>query len=184
MAHLEIALPERGRIGIFNRSDHEDCLWSGCIRKVLAKAKSRQPRRKTSGTSGSRTFPVSSGILPAERHGDPQILPERLEGRTASALSQLAGAACELEILTAQYRRARRGGRGPSGKNWHPESAPWDAPADQQWFAWAAVAYRQRAGQADRKFLMSTRCRWKEFMSERCRRRRGRVERVGKELVV
>jgi len=56
-----IALPERGRIGIFNRSYYEECLVTRVHPKLLADEKI--PHRlvtRRSGASGSRTLPRSS----------------------------------------------------------------------------------------------------------------------------
>ena len=52
----------------------------------------------------------------AQRHGDPEILPQRLEGRTARALSRPAGGTRqELEVLDGRHRRARAVGEIPGG---------------------------------------------------------------------
>src|SRR5665647_2533083 len=49
------------------------------------------------------------GALPrAQRHGDPEVLPQRVETGAARAVSRPAGPACqELEIFDVGYRRAR-----------------------------------------------------------------------------
>ena len=55
------------------------------------------------------------GALPrAQRHGDPEILPQRLQGRAARALPRPAGGARqELEVLAGRYFRARAVGEIP-----------------------------------------------------------------------
>ena len=59
-----IALPERGRIGIFNRSYYEECLVTRVHPDLLAKEKipHRAGDAGISGASGSRTFQRSSAI--------------------------------------------------------------------------------------------------------------------------
>jgi len=58
-----VALPERGRIGIFNRSYYEECLVVRVHPEILAKQKI-PPRLSpgTSGASGSRISPRSRTI--------------------------------------------------------------------------------------------------------------------------
>ena len=61
-----IALPERGRIGIFNRSHYEECLVVRVHPEFLGKQKlpyASSPR--TSGANGLRTSRPSSAIFPA-----------------------------------------------------------------------------------------------------------------------
>ncbi|MGY3120427.1 polyphosphate kinase 2 (PPK2 family) [Bradyrhizobium sp. S3.14.4] len=62
-----IALPERGHIGIFNRSHITRSAWSrGCIRRFLPSRSCRKGSSpRTSGRSGSRTSPPSSATSAA-----------------------------------------------------------------------------------------------------------------------
>ncbi len=61
------ALPERGRIGIFNRSYYEEVLVVRVHDELLARSRSsrRSSSRRGSGTSASRTSATSSATWPA-----------------------------------------------------------------------------------------------------------------------
>ena len=64
---------------------------------------------------------LGDGALPgAQRHRDPEVLPQRLQGRTARALPRPAGGAGEeLEVLDGRHRRARAVGEVPGRLSGH-----------------------------------------------------------------
>ena len=101
-----IALPERGRIGIFNRSYYEECLVVRVHPEILGQAEDTA----AAGDQGHLARPLRGHLrdraLPrAQRHRDPEILPQRLEGGAARALPRAAGGAREeLEVLAGRYR--------------------------------------------------------------------------------
>jgi len=98
-----VALPQRGRIGIFNRSYYEECLVPRVHREVLAKEK--LPSKLARTVRGH--FRVRA-LSFAQRHRDPEILPQHLERGAAQAFSRPAGGAFEeLEIFDGRHRRAR-----------------------------------------------------------------------------
>ena len=87
-----IALPERGRIGIFNRSYYEECLVTRVHPELLAKEKI--PHAAGDQEHLARAVPghFRDRALPrAQRHRDPEILPQRLEAGAARAVSRPAG---------------------------------------------------------------------------------------------
>ena len=108
-----IALPERGRIGIFNRSYYEECLVVRVHPEILAKQKIPRAARDQGHLEGALRGHLRDGALPrAQRHGHSEILPQRFEGGTARAFPRAAGGARqELEILAGRYRRAQAVGR-------------------------------------------------------------------------
>ena len=86
-------LPERGRIGIFNRSYYEEVLVVRVHPGILASQKIPAPlvtkhiwRDRFEDINDVRALPD------AQRHRDSQILPPRLEGRAAQAFSRAPGA--------------------------------------------------------------------------------------------
>src|SRR6202035_5071949 len=96
-----IALPGRGRIGIFNRSYYEECLVTRVHPELLRQEKI-PPKLITGKIWRDRALPR------AQRHGDPEILPQRVEGGAAQAVSRPARRALEeLEILDGRHLRAR-----------------------------------------------------------------------------
>ena len=101
-------LPERGRIGIFNRSYYEDVL----VVKVHPELISRQlPRKKDKigkkfwdAVRGHQRFRTASG---AQRDADPEVLPERVQGRAEGPVPGAAEPAGEeLEVLGRRPGRA------------------------------------------------------------------------------
>src|SRR6266852_2080390 len=80
-----IALPSRGRIGIFNRSYYEECLVTRVHRELLAKEKI--PSKLISKNIWRERFEDISvrALSRPQRHGDPEILPPHLEGGAARA---------------------------------------------------------------------------------------------------
>ncbi len=139
-----IALPERGRIGIFNRSYYEECLVTRVHPELLAKEKI--PARLVTKNIWRERFEDISAVraLPgAQRHRDPEVLPQRLEGGAARALSRPAGAAVR---RTGSSRwttspSARCGTRYQAVyqdivRHTSTPVAPWYVvPADHKWFA-------------------------------------------------
>ena len=112
-----IALPERGRIGIFNRSHYEDCLVVRVHPEILGKAKI-PPELVTKDIWRERFEDIAAFERHLARNGtvDSQILPQRLEARAARALSQAARRTREeLEVLDGRHRRARAVGKIPGG---------------------------------------------------------------------
>ena len=74
-----IALPERGRIGIFNRSYYEECLVTRVHPEILDQG-------KNSETAGDQEYLARAvrgyfrdrAVFGAQRHGDPEILSQHL----------------------------------------------------------------------------------------------------------
>jgi polyphosphate kinase 2 (PPK2 family) len=80
--------PERGRIGIFNRSYYEELLIVRVHPEILAKQ--RIPSELVTKNIWRERFEDISAYekyLRAQWHADPEILSQRLEGRAAQALS-------------------------------------------------------------------------------------------------
>ena len=142
-------LPERGRIGIFNRSYYEEVLVSeGPPRVAGGTATARRRGREevlATALSGYQRVRTAPG---AERHGHPQVLPERLQGGAEEPLPRAAGPAGQaLEVLFG-----RPGREGPTGARYmraysdclsatSTEWAPWYVvPADHKWVTRAVVA--------------------------------------------
>ena len=142
-------LPERGRIGIFNRSHYEEVLVVRVHRELL---RTEDCRQQLVGKDiwkerfeDIRTFEQHRR---AQRHADPQILPHVSHDGAAQALPRphrRAGQA--LEILHGRRRRAQA--LGPN--TWPPmrrliretsrSKAPWYVvPADNKWFTRLVVA--------------------------------------------
>jgi hypothetical protein len=99
-----IALPERGRIGIFNRSYYEECIVVRVHKEILAKEKipkalvTKNIWRALRGHYRDRALPR------AQWYRNPEILPQRFQEGAARALSRTAGGACqELEVLACRY---------------------------------------------------------------------------------
>jgi polyphosphate kinase 2 (PPK2 family) len=79
-------LPERGRIGIFNRSYYEEVLVVRVHPGLLEKQKLPDKLvTRTSGKSASRIF-VRSSVPRAQRNADPEILSARIQARTEKAI--------------------------------------------------------------------------------------------------
>ena len=142
-------LPERGRIGIFNRSYYEDVLVVKVHPELLggAAAAGREVREEVleAALRGHQRLRAAPG---PQRDGDPQVLPERLEGRAEAAVPGAARPPGEaLEVLrvrpgragllgTTTWRRTRTACR-PRAPKW----APWYVvPADHKWVTRAVVA--------------------------------------------
>ena len=142
-------LPERGRIGIFNRSYYEDVLVVKVHPELLAAQRlpGEQARQEVLG----RALPGHQRLRAApgpQRDGHPQVLPERLEGRAEAAVPRAARPPGEaLEVL-----RGRPGRAGATGaatceayadclSATSTEWAPWYVvPADHKWVTRAVVA--------------------------------------------
>ena len=109
-------LPERGRIGIFNRSYYEETLVVRVHPEILER------QRLPPGKRGKRFWEERYDDINAfERHLDPQrhagaeVLPERLEEGTAEAVPRAARyAGEELEVLGRRPRGAQVLGRLPA----------------------------------------------------------------------
>ena len=104
-----IALPERGRIGIFNRSYYEECLVTRVHPEILAKEKI-PPQLVTKNIWRERFEDISAVERYLARNGTVILkffLNVSKEG-AARAVSRPAGAAVEeLEVLDGRHHRAR-----------------------------------------------------------------------------
>jgi polyphosphate kinase 2 (PPK2 family) len=80
--------PERGRIGIFNRSYYEELLIVRVHPEILAKQRipSELVTKKHLARALRGYFRIRE-VSGAQWHADPEILSQRLEGRAAQALS-------------------------------------------------------------------------------------------------
>ena len=144
-------LPERGRIGIFNRSYYEEVLVVRVHPEILEKQKlpDAARRRSASGRSASRTSTRFERYLARNGIVDPQVLPARLEGGAEASASSSASTsrrrtgssrladAKEREHwdeYMAAYEDAIRADGGA-------KHAPWYVvPADNKWFTRLVVA--------------------------------------------
>ena len=96
-----MALPERGRIGIFNRSYYEEVLVVRVHPEILAKQKI-PPKLVTKNIWRERFEDISAFERYLARNGTrgAEVLPQRLEGGAAAALSRAPrGSGEELEVL-------------------------------------------------------------------------------------
>ena len=120
------ALPERGRIGIFNRSYYEECLVARVHPEILAKEK--LPPKLVDQEHLARAVRGHlrlRALSRAQRHGDPEVLPQRVEGGAARAVSRPAGPAVEeLEVLDGRRHRARAVGEIPGGLSGSRSATP------------------------------------------------------------
>ena len=107
-------LPERGRIGIFNRSYYEDVLVVQVHPEFLggAAAAARAASARTFWEERYEDINAFERHLVAQRHRDPQVLPARLEGGAEAAVPRAA-------------RRARRR-TGSSRSPTSTERGHWD----------------------------------------------------------
>ena len=143
------ALPERGRIGIFNRSYYEEVLVVRVHPEILAAQKI--PPTLVGKKVWDERYQDIRGVRAApgaQRHADPQVLPQRLERRAEEALPRAdRPAGEELEVLRRRRRRSARTGT----TTWPPTRtliretaaphAPWYVvPADNKWFTRVVVA--------------------------------------------
>ena len=105
-------LPERGHIGIFNRSYYEEVLVVRVHPEFLAGQKLPPELVDEAHLGGALRGHQQLRALPrAERHGDPQVLPPRLEGGAEEALPRAARRAGEaLEVLGGRRRASARTG--------------------------------------------------------------------------
>ena len=102
-------LPERGRIGIFNRSYYEEVLIARVHPEILrSEAIPDTPHRRQEDLARPVSFDRGFGEAPPrQRNPHRQILPPSLEGRAAKALSGAhRRAGKELEIQSCRYRGA------------------------------------------------------------------------------
>ena len=115
------ALPERGRIGIFNRSYYEEVLVVRVHEALLAGQKlPPAPRHEEDLEASLRGHPQLRALSRTQRHADPQVLPARVEGRAEEALPRAPRRPRqELEIRARRRARARPLGRLHGGLPGH-----------------------------------------------------------------
>ncbi len=82
-----LRLPERGRIGIFNRSYYEEVLVVRVHPEYLAAQRLPGRRSGLEGILGTAPAldPRARGASAPQRHGDREVLPACIEGRAAPA---------------------------------------------------------------------------------------------------
>jgi polyphosphate kinase 2 (PPK2 family) len=101
------ALPERGRIGVFNRSYYEEVLVVRVHEEILAAQKAaRQPRRQEALAAALRGHRQLRAVPRTEWHADPQVLPEPVARRAEEALSR-AHRRPGQELEVRAWRRTR-----------------------------------------------------------------------------
>ena len=107
------ALPERGRIGIFNRSHYEEVVVLRVHPEWLerAAAAARRPRRAVLAGALRGHQRLRAAPRP-QRHEDREVLPPRLEGGAEAALPRAPRQA--RQGVEVQRRRRRRA--GPLGR--------------------------------------------------------------------
>ena len=106
-------LPERGRIGIFNRSYYEETLAVRVHPEFLAAQKLPERMRDETHLGGALSGHPRVRALPAPQWDDrPEIFPARLQRRAEEALSRAARSAGEeLEVFRQRREVARVLGR-------------------------------------------------------------------------
>ena len=143
------ALPERGRIGIFNRSYYEEVLVVRVHPEILERQKlpPRSVGKRRSGRSGYDDIANFERLPRPAGHRRPQVLSERLaEGAEEAVPGAPRRAREELEVLRRRRARAAVLGRLHAclrgGDPGHGDAArPWFVvPADNKWFTRLAVA--------------------------------------------
>ncbi len=138
-----IALPERGRIGIFNRSHYEECLVVRVHPEILAKQKI-PPRLVTKDIWRDRFEDISAMEHYVARNGTVILkffLNVSKEGAARALPRAAGGSGQELEVLAGRYRRAQAVGQYQAAyqdliRHTSTKQAPWHiVPADHKWFA-------------------------------------------------
>ena len=107
------ALPERGRIGIFNRSHYEEVLVVRVHPELLARQ--RLPKRVVGKDIWDERFKSIRDVRApsrAQRRADPEVLPAHLQGGAAQAFPRAARRAGE----ALEVRDGRRGGAQALGQ--------------------------------------------------------------------
>ena len=115
------ALPERGRIGIHNRSYYEEVLVARVHKEILA-SQQLPESLKGAGVWKRRFREICDfeRVPDRQRHGGDQVLPERFEGRAAAPLSlAYRRGGQELEVLPRRREGARLLGRLHEGVRGH-----------------------------------------------------------------
>ena len=104
-------LPERGRIGIFNRSYYEEVLVVRVHPEILAEAEDPAGARRQGRLRGPLPGHPGLRALPErQRHPRPQVLPPRLAQGTEAAFPRAArGPGEELEVLRPTSASAATG---------------------------------------------------------------------------
>ena len=99
-------LPERGRIGIFNRSYYEEVLVVRVHPEILEAAEATREQRRQENLGGAaRRHRQFRGVPHAKRHDHPQVLSPRLaEGAEETLPGAPRQAGEELEVLPADVR--------------------------------------------------------------------------------
>ena len=103
-------LPERGRIGIFNRSYYEEVLVVRVHPEFLQRQQLPAGARRSarSGTTGSTDIAAFERYLARNGVADPQVLPQRVaQGAEAAVPGAARPAGEELEILGGRRQGAR-----------------------------------------------------------------------------
>ena len=142
-------LPERGRIGIFNRSYYEETLVVRVHPEFLAGQKLPEAMRDKEHLGGALSGHPRVRALPApQRHDRPEIFPPRLEGRAEEALSRAARSS--RRRTGSSPRTTRRSARfwddymkayEETIRETATEDSPWYVvPADNKWFTRVIVA--------------------------------------------
>ena len=138
-----IALPERGRIGIFNRSYYEECLVVRVHPEILAKEK-MPPQLVTKNIWRERFEDISAMERYLARNGTVILkffLNVSKEEQRERFLDRLEEPAKNWKFSMADIARARAVGQIPGRLSGHDpphldEAAPWYVvPADHKWFA-------------------------------------------------
>ena len=140
------ALPERGRIGIFNRSYYEDVLVVRVHPELLARLPGNGSRREVLARPIRRHQPVRTSPG-AQRHAHPEVLPQRLEEGAAEAVLErlerpeknwkFSLGDLEERKHWSEYQDAFENMLQHTSTPWAPW---WVIPADHKWVTRALVA--------------------------------------------
>ena len=143
------ALPERGRIGIFNRSYYEEVLIVK-VHPELVAAQRIPDGQATKAFWDARYEDINHFEQHLARNGtaDPEVLPERLEGRAAASGSWPAsttrpstGSSPPADVAEREYWDDYMAAYEACLTNTSTPWAPWHiVPADHKWVSRAIVA--------------------------------------------
>ena len=175
-----IALPERGRIGIFNRSYYEECLVMRVHPEMLAKQKI-PPKLVTKNIWRERFEDISAFERYLARNGTVILkffLNVSKQEQRERFLDRLDEPVEELEVLDGRHHRARAVGASTRRRirTWsgtpRRAAAPWYVvPADHKWFARVVI------GSAIVSALESSTCNFPKVDAADARRNSSRCAR-------
>ena len=145
---IDKALPERGHIGIFNRSHYEEVLIVRVHPEILRRGETAAGATgKTIWKHRFKDIRAFEHHLQAQRHAGTEIPFTHFEGRTAPALPGAARRAVQtLEVFHERRRRARHWDKYMAAyqdmiRETSTDYAPWYVvPSDHKHITWVIVS--------------------------------------------